>query len=49
LFPCKVFIGWITEREERIIQVKERSVIKERNKGDNNSDTWGGRKEGGER
>jgi hypothetical protein len=41
--------GWTSERDERVIQVKGRRVIKERNKGDNNSETWGGTKEGGER
>jgi hypothetical protein len=41
--------GWTAERNERVIQAKERRVIKERNKGDKNSETWGGRKEGGER
>jgi hypothetical protein len=45
---------WTAERDERIIQVKERKVIKvqgikERNKADENSETWGGRNEGGER
>jgi hypothetical protein len=37
--------GWTAEMGERVIQVKERRLIKERNKGDKNSETWGGRTE----
>jgi hypothetical protein len=33
LFPYKVFRGWTAERDGRIIQVKERRVIKEGIKG----------------
>jgi len=32
--------GWTPKRDERVVQVKERRVIKERNKGDENSETW---------
>jgi len=41
--------GWTPKRDERVIQVKERRVIKERNKGDENSETWGGRKADGKK
>ena len=41
--------GWTPKRDERVIELKERRVIKERNKGVENSETWGGRKEGGEK
>ena len=41
--------GWTAERDERVIQGKERRLIKERNKGDKNSETWCGRTEDGVR